>query len=284
MDSTPNIEKILSALKTHPWTKGKSFKEEDGVRKYDTISILLLQAGVSDKDIPTLSMGNTWQRYGEVLAREYGLKDNTDYYLVLIAGDSSVSASDMLNRVEGVLKGDLNAIAPFYRNWIAGLLANRDKQIAESKQATKTTLMENKYYSPEKLYDVRWLEKRIEVLKHDGQRCQGVDESGKQCEKRSQNCDSLEIHHRNYTISRETGNPWDEPLENLITLCREHHEQERNANLSQAANDVCSALKTSNWMVRHRKLLARCISEKIVSPEELCRFIEERMRNQLPPK
>src|SRR5690242_9376545 len=116
---------------------------------------------------------------------------------------------------------------------------------------------ENKYYAREKLCDVRWLEKRIEVLKRDGERCQGVDENGKQCDKYSKNGDSLEIHHRNYTTSRISRNPWDEPIENLITLCRKHHEQEKNANLGQAARDVCEVLKKSNWMVGQRLLLAR---------------------------
>jgi hypothetical protein len=135
-----------------------------------------------------------------------------------------------------------------------------------------------KYYPAEKLLDIRWLEKRIEVLKRDKEQCQGINTDGKQCEKSSKGGFPMEIHHRNYTISRVTRNPWDEPLENLITLCRDHHEAEKNANLGQAARDVCSVLMESNWMVGHRKLLATCISKKIVSPEELCRFISERMK------
>jgi hypothetical protein len=67
-------------------------------------------------------------------------------------------------------------------------------------------------------------------------------------------------------------------MDNLISLCRDHDEQEKNSNLGQAAREVCNALMNSNWMVGHRRLLARCISEKIVSPEQLCRFIEERMK------
>ncbi|MGA3144387.1 MAG: hypothetical protein ABSF10_15395 [Verrucomicrobiota bacterium] len=41
---------------------------------------------------------------------------------------------------------------------------------------TKGNIITGKYISPEKLLDVRWLEKRIEVLKRDGERCQGMDE------------------------------------------------------------------------------------------------------------
>jgi hypothetical protein len=134
--------------------------------------------------------------------------------------------------------------------------------------------MSGKYISPEKLLDGRWLEKRAAVLKRDRERCQGVGEDRKQCNKGSRSGHRLEIHHRNYT----TSDPWDEPMDNLISLCRDHHEQEKNANLGQAAREVCNALMKSNWMVGHRRLLARCISEKIVSPEQLCRFIEERIK------
>jgi len=60
---------------------------------------------------------------------------------------------------------------------------------------TKKNIITGKYISPEKLLDVRWLEKRIEVLKRDGERCQDVDEDGKQCKKSSKNGDRLEVHH-----------------------------------------------------------------------------------------
>src|SRR6266496_3940846 len=102
MESTPNIEKILSVLKAYPWTKGKAIKEENGVRKYDTISMLLLQAGLSEQEVSKLGMANTWPRFGTLLNREYGLRDVVDYYLILIAGDSSVSGADMLNRAKRV--------------------------------------------------------------------------------------------------------------------------------------------------------------------------------------
>jgi hypothetical protein len=147
-------------------------------------------------------------------------------------------------------------------------------QNAQFPMPIKKNVVGGKYISPEKFLDVRWLEKRVAVLKRDEERCQGVGEDGKQCKKGSKYGNRLEIHHRNYT----TSDPWDEPMENLISLCRDHHEQEKNANLGQAAREVCGALKKSNWMVGHRKLLNRCISERIVSPEDLSRFIEGRMK------
>ncbi len=48
--------------------------------------------------------------------------------------------------------------------------------------------------------------------------------------------------------------------------------------MRQTACEVCNVLMKSNWMVGQRKLLARCISEKIVTPEQLCSFIKERMK------
>jgi hypothetical protein len=138
----------------------------------------------------------------------------------------------------------------------------------------KKNVVSGKYIAPEKLLDVCWLEKRVAVLRRDGERCQGVGQDEQQCNKASKNGDRLEIHHRNYT----TSDPWEEPMENLISLCRDHHEQEKNANLGQAAREVGDALMKLNWMVGHRKLLTRCISEKIVSPEQLCRFIHEQMK------
>lgn len=274
MESTPNIEKILSVLESYPWTKGKALNEENGVRKCDTISMLLLRTGVSEQEVSKLGMANTWPRFGSLLNNEYGLRDVVDYYLILIAGDSSVSAKDMLNRVKGVLNGDLNAIAPFYREWIASLVANRTKINADLEQAMKKNTEAGSQQFSAKFRDLRWQKRRIEILERDGERCQGMEDDGRQCQI-TLNEQQLEIHHRN----RTTTDHWDEPSENLIALCNKHHEQESNAALSQAASKVSAALKKSNWMVRHRELLARCIAEKIVSPEEFFRMIEARIRN-----
>jgi hypothetical protein len=120
--------------------------------------------------------------------------------------------------------------------------------------------------------NLRWLKRRVEILERDKERCQGFNDDGTQCDNQP-----LEVHHRN----RTTTDYRDEPSENLISLCRNHHEQESNFALSQAAAKVCAVLKKSNWMVEQRKLLARCISEKIISPEEFCRIVEDRLRGKL---
>jgi hypothetical protein len=126
-----------------------------------------------------------------------------------------------------------------------------------------------------KYRNLRWLKRRVEILERDEERCQGVNDDGTQC-KVTLDEQQLEIHHRN----RTTANYQDEPSENLIALCRKHHEQESNFALSQAAAKVCAVLKKSNWMVGQRELLARCISEKIISPEEFCRIIEGWLREK----
>ncbi|HZL77828.1 MAG TPA: HNH endonuclease signature motif containing protein [Candidatus Limnocylindrales bacterium] len=129
-----------------------------------------------------------------------------------------------------------------------------------------------KYYSEDKLRDIRWEKKRIEILERDGGRCQAMDENGKQCWKTLKE-EKLQVHHRNYT----TANIWDEPSSNLLTLCKEHHKEEQFA-LGKSAREVSFALMKSNWMVKHRKLLTRCISEKLISPEEFSAFVEEKMK------
>ena len=132
--------------------------------------------------------------------------------------------------------------------------------------------MAGKYYPEEELRNIRWEKKRIEILERDGERCQAIDEYGEQCRKTLKE-EKLQVHHRNYTAA----NIWDEPSVNLITLCKEHHKQEQFA-LGKSALKVSSALMKSNWMVKHRKFLARCISEKLISPEEFSAFVEEKLK------
>jgi uncharacterized alpha-E superfamily protein len=79
----------------------------------------------------------------------------------------------------------------------------------------------------------------------------------------------LNAHHRNDTTS-ET---WNELDENLIVLCEKHH-QGKDDHLGTAADEVAEALKHSNWMVKHRKLLTRSIEGKLFSPEVLARLVE----------
>ena len=76
------------------------------------------------------------------------------------------------------------------------------EQIAEARKS---------YY--EKLRDPRWQRKRLEVLERDGWACQLCDENTK----------TLNVHHRLYEKGRD---PWDYPVETLVTLCEDCHELE----------------------------------------------------------
>jgi 5-methylcytosine-specific restriction endonuclease McrA len=117
-------------------------------------------------------------------------------------------------------------------------------------------LVPKKYFE-----DPRWRAKRKIIMERDNWRCQS--EGG--------HAGDLIVHHRNYTTSE----PWNELDENLITLCEKHHQAEHD-DLGSAASAVANVLKHSNWMVKHRKVLIRCIEEKSISPEELTAFIEKR--------
>lgn len=67
-----------------------------------------------------------------------------------------------------------------------------------------------------KLKDARWQRVRLKVMERDGWRCQAAD------------CDSpenkmLHVHHNQYLPQRE---PWEYPLENLITYCEKCHDEQ----------------------------------------------------------
>ena|ERR1700722_266959 len=112
-----------------------------------------------------------------------------------------------------------------------------------------------------KFEDPRWRAKRKVIMERDGWGCQAV----------GAHAGDLNVHHRNYT----TSDPWNELDENLVVLCEKHHQLEHDE-LGSSAQSVAEALKHSNWMVKHRKALARCVDEKLVSPEELSAFIEKK--------
>lgn len=99
-------------------------------------------------------------------------------------------------------------------------------------------------------------------MKRDGWHCQSTGEQA----------GDLNVHHRNYTTSE----PWNELEENLIVLCEKHHQAEHDQ-LGSAAHEVAEALKHSNWMVKHRQLLTRCIDERLFSAEEFSALVEKRL-------
>lgn len=66
----------------------------------------------------------------------------------------------------------------------------------------------------EKLKDPRWQKKRLEVFNRDAWTCQKCyDDRG-----------TLHAHHLNY---RKGADPWDYDNEDLLTLCEECHQEEK---------------------------------------------------------
>lgn len=117
----------------------------------------------------------------------------------------------------------------------------------------------------EHFQDPRWREKRKLILERDAWRCQSDGE----------HAGDLNVHHRNYT----TAEPWGELEENLVTLCEKHHQTEHD-NLGAAAEAVSSALKGSNWMVKHRRILEQAIRQSAISAEEHCDFLVSKLKDQ----
>lgn len=66
-------------------------------------------------------------------------------------------------------------------------------------------------------------------------------------------------------------------MENLITLCTDCHSVEQR-NLGAAARSVAQALMRSNWMVKHRRQLQRCIAEAIIPPEDFSQLVDARIK------
>jgi len=83
----------------------------------------------------------------------------------------------------------------------------------------------------EKLKDPRWQKKRLEIFERDDWICQrcGDEES------------PLHVHHLRYAKS---GNPWDSPFGDLVTLCEECHKLEKEIykDLKEIKRVVCEII------------------------------------------
>lgn len=92
----------------------------------------------------------------------------------------------------------------------------------------------------EKLKDPRWQKKRLQIFERDDWCCQkcGDDET------------TLVVHHRLY---RQNTDPWNYHEYELISLCENCHEDERE-NWVEAINTLCSAVKLTLWAEDARTL------------------------------
>ena len=85
----------------------------------------------------------------------------------------------------------------------------------------------------------RWQKKRLEVLQRDNWKCAHCTMLGSDSEEDNS---TLHIHHRYYKGKRQ---PWEYPLESLVTLCAECHEKEEKRlkvipdQLIQAMREAC---------------------------------------------
>jgi hypothetical protein len=74
----------------------------------------------------------------------------------------------------------------------------------------------------DKLRHPKWQKKRLEVLSRDGFTCRSCWSPEK----------TLHVHHLDYLKGND---PWEYPLEYLITLCHECHEEIEQEQISQCA-------------------------------------------------
>jgi hypothetical protein len=89
------------------------------------------------------------------------------------------------------------------------------------------TKRQSEYYN--KLKDPRWQKMRLKVLERDGWKCAICLEDNK----------PLAIHHRYYEHDKD---PWEYPMEALVTLCDECHEAEKE-NMSMSCAGLVRELK-----------------------------------------
>jgi 5-methylcytosine-specific restriction endonuclease McrA len=78
----------------------------------------------------------------------------------------------------------------------------------------------------EKLRDPRWQKKRLEIMERDNWKCQscGTDKM------------TLNVHHLFY---KKTANPWEYDNDDLITLCEDCHEYEKDRKENEEALLIC---------------------------------------------
>ena len=111
----------------------------------------------------------------------------------------------------------------------------------------------------EKLKDPRWQKKRLEVLERDEWACTSCYDSES----------TLHVHHKYYEKGKE---PWDYPMDSLLTLCDDCHNDEYELR-PQYEKALLFALKERGFLARDipriirgfSKLKTRHVSEVMAS-------------------
>lgn len=144
----------------------------------------------------------------------------------------------------------------------------------------------------EKLLDVKWQKKRLEILEKDNWRCRA-------CHTKD---GTMHVHHLWYESGKD---PWEVPEDCLITLCSNCHERAPHAMWQQAFLDLnCSERElmdiaiTLHWVKKRQTEFYKDILEKhkarfhdlileidlFDSSEDLDKFYESGFRKQMRDK
>jgi hypothetical protein len=98
----------------------------------------------------------------------------------------------------------------------------------------------------EKLRDPRWQKLRLEVMSRDQWRCQTCRDS----------TSTLAVHHRYYLRDRE---PWEYPLDALVTLCEWCHAYETRERPA-AEQQLLATLRKANFSIGQLRALTTAIA------------------------
>ena len=137
-------------------------------------------------------------------------------------------------------------------------------------------MMNKKSEYSEKLRDPRWQKLRLQVFERDGWKCRNCGDSET----------TLAVHHKRYQRGLE---PWEYPLESLMTLCEECHqgEYEERRQVEQYLLDTLKDkgfLSYDVWNLMagfadldgsfHPGVVAKALSSALHHPEEIQRLID----------
>jgi hypothetical protein len=106
---TPDLMRIAAALSAYPWTAGTLTTIENAAPRYCALGLLLRYAGVPQEHLARAdSAGNLWSLYGNLLRSEYGIPNEQTAISIMAANDTARSHADAIERVLGILTGNLD--------------------------------------------------------------------------------------------------------------------------------------------------------------------------------
>ena len=123
--------------------------------------------------------------------------------------------------------------------------------------------MARKTYS-EKLRDPRWQRKRLEVMQRDNFECKWCMNNEK----------TLNVHHLQYS-----GEPWDTPIEHLITLCEDCHKDDHDMRKC-AEDELLKTLKLAGYSYDHITWLSFAIKKSIGDPWIVTQVLAKNLQNR----